>query len=373
MIQVIGPEAFSKCHTSPKRKRGRHRFPRPSLALRASVSTAKYVLKPLLIALAVLWTVPGAAEETVSFGDAPGTWHIKGLNVHHVDGTLKLRAEPGASGYIENAALPLVPLHRYRLTIESERGPGTEVRFELVQQRADGSIYRRPVVFMLPDEIRPNHWPLSPYRNTYVAGFALAPDTKTASLRITIKGSSVLELAYFRLHRLKIDDLGEVPFSDHPGRDLMPFGQILGEVGDPLPKYWSQWVHKADENQKLVDDGPRSAPLCFSVDAPDKWLLLVCPNVPIEVGRAYRIVVYVRGEGRIGLAAQVLGPHPVRPRVGDPQSRTFQVDSKNWRRLEHIWFADAKHGLVAQVYFNTTGSLDLDDVAFELIPPRNTP
>jgi len=325
-----------------------------------------------LIAFAVLWTVPGSAAEAVSFGDVPSAWHIEGLTVHRVDGTLTLRAEPGASGHIENAALSLVPLHRYRLTIESERGPGTDVRFELVQQRADDSIYRRPVVFMLPDEIRPNHWPLSPYRNTYVAGFALAPDTKAASLKITMKGSSVPELAYFRLHRLKIDDRGEVPFSDHPGKDLMPFGQIRGEVGDPLPKYWSQWVHKPDENQKLVDEEPRSAPLCFSADAPDKWLYLVCPNVPIEVGRAYRIVVHVRGKGGISLAAQVLGPHPLRPRVGDPQGRTFQVDSDVWQRLEHVWFADAKHGLVAQVYFNTTGSLDLDDVAFELIPLGDT-
>jgi hypothetical protein len=327
-------------------------------------------LQGSLSALAVLLTIPGAAADTVNFGDPASTWHIDGLTVHCVDGTLTFNAEPGASGQLENAALPLVPLRRYRLAIESERGPGTDVRFELVQQLADDSMHRRQLVFMLPDEIRPGHWPLSPYRNTYVAGFAPAPDTKAARLKITIKGSPVPELAYFRLHRLKIDDLGEVPFSDHPGKDLMPFGRICGKVGDPLPKYWSQWVHTADENQKLVDERPRSAPLCFSVDAPDKWLLLVCPDVPIEVGRAYRIVVYVRGKGSIGLAAHVLGPHPLRPRVGDPQSRTFQVDSKDWQRLEHIWFADAIHGLVAQVYFQTTGSLDLDDVAFTLIPPR---
>lgn len=324
----------------------------------------------VLFVLAALGTIPAAAADTVRFGDPPSDWHSKGLAVHGVDGTLTLRADPGASGQLENGAWPFAPLHRYRLTIESERGPGTEVRFELTQQRADGSLYARNVVFMLPDEIRPGHWPLSPYRNTYVAGFALLPDTKAASLKVTVKGSPVAELAYFRLYQLKIEDLGEVPFSDRPGKDLMPFGRIFGHAGDPLPKYWSQWVHTADENQKLVDEQPRSAPLCFSVDAPDKWLLLVCPDVPLEAGRAYRIVVYVRGKGSIGLAAQVLGPPPLRPRVGDPQSRLFQVDSESWQRLEHIWFADAVHGLVAQVYFNTNGNLDLDDVAFELIPPR---
>ena len=320
------------------------------------------------------WSGPADTPRTIRFGAIQTAWTASKLEASIARGVLTLRAGRDVAGVLESAALPVRPLGLYELHLTTRRGPGTRVEVRLLQELRDQQPFMRRLTLHLPGVMRPRSWPLSPYRQAYVTSFAALPAMTRARLQVRVTGGPIERLNYLELHAIQLTHRGQVVLGESVGPNRLLYPDVRGREGDPLPTAWGRWMAHPDAQTRLSTQSPHSKPLCVSVRSGKRWVYLVLPMASVRHGRAYRLSVWVRGTGWIGLNAHPLAERGRAVRVGDPQGRRQKVQTDRWQRVEVLWFADTPHAGRTRPFLTVNGSVDLDDVAFqEVLVPGATP
>ncbi len=304
------------------------------------------------------------------------TWNCQGLAASLREGTLRLEIAPKGRGTATAALAPLEPLRLYQIALVGRRGPGTGLSVAVNYSDAAGTAASRSIVFQLRSGPRPNYWPLAPFRQEYVQQFCLPPGARRAVLQLGLTGHAEAGFNFFELAGLAITAGATVPLGEHYGPNLLPGGDLPPAGGrGVLPPAWGTWG-QAPETMEIVardaaDPAPPGGKGILRI-GPGKSFILAAPDVPIEPGRAYRVSFWVRGKADLGIGVHALEnirPYPLR--VGDPQVRSFHVESATWTRCECVWFAESLYAAAGQMFISISPRAEtcLADLALQRIGP----
>jgi hypothetical protein len=235
---------------------------------------------------------------------------------------------------------------------------------------ADRKPGARHMIWQLPDRYRINWWPLSAHKNTYVQRFCLPAEATRVTLQIAVTGHPDAGHNYFELCDMRLVRGAPVPFGSNLGENLCRGGDMEVATADGMALGWGFWGTPADA--KVLEQDAQGRPAHggrhFLAFPAGKSCILVDGAIPIELGRAYRVTLWARGKGDIGLGAHALEAHEGQ-RVADPQQVGMHVDSQDWQRFSFVWFAESLYAANANLFMgiNPQTELDLDDVTFQRI------
>jgi hypothetical protein len=302
----------------------------------------------------------------------PIQWKAQNLKVTETADALRLEVEPRLSGAADSDPLALAPLHLYTLTMTCRRGPGLGLVVWVKWTDADQRPGARQMVWQLPDRFRINWWPLSAHKNTYAQRFCLPAGATQTALQIAVTGHPDAGHNYFELYDLTLVRGAEVPFGPNLGPNLCPGGDMEAAIADGMALGWGFWGTPPDAKvlEKDAQGRPAHGGRHFLAFPADKSCILVDGTVPIEQGRAYRVSLWARGKGDLGVGAQSLEAREGQ-RVADAQQVALHVDAQDWQPFSLVWFAEALYAANANLFMgiNPQTELDLDDVTFQRIDP----
>ena len=302
----------------------------------------------------------------------PIQWQAKNVKVSETADALRLDVEPKVAGAADSLPLALAPLHLYTLTMTCRRGPGLGLVVWVKWLDADQKPGARQMVWQLPDRFRPNWWPLSAHKNTYVQRFCLPPGATQVTLQIAMTGHPDAGHNEFELYDLTLARGAEVPFGSRLGPNLCPGGDMEVATGGGMAVGWGFWGTPPDAKLLEQDAQGRRAHggRRFLALPAGKNCILADGTIPIEPGRAYRVSLWARGTGDLALGAQSLEAREGQ-RVGDAQQLSLHVEAQDWQPFSLVWFAEALYTAHANLFLsiNPHTELDLDDVAFQRIDP----
>jgi hypothetical protein len=302
----------------------------------------------------------------------PILWKAPNLKVTETADALRLEVEPKASGAADSVPLPLDRLHLYTLTMTCRRGPGLGLVVWVKWLDADQKPGARQMIWQLPDHFRVNWWPLSAHKTTYTQRFCLPPGATQATLQIAMTGHPDAGHNFFEVYDLTLAGGAEVPFGPNLGPNLCPGGDMETATADGMALGWGFWGTPPDAKvlEKDAQGRPAHGGRYFLAFQPGQNCILVDGTIPIEQGRAYRVSLWARGKGDLGLGAHALEAREGQ-RVADPQQVALHVEAQDWQQFSLIWFAESLHAANANLFMgvNPQTELDLDDVAFQRIDP----
>ncbi|MHB9026332.1 MAG: carbohydrate binding domain-containing protein [Armatimonadota bacterium] len=340
------------------------------------------LLSAFLLLLAV--TPAGAQQPEISLGTVVGSdyavtplqWVAKGLTAApQSGGSLRLEVAPKAKGTLE-AQLPVQPQQLYHLSFTCRRGPGTTLGVAVSFLDAEKKPDFRGMVFQLPDAPRPNWWPLSPFRQEYVQQFILPPGAHNVLLQVTLTGHPEAGYNYLELYGVKVSHRAPVPFGGSLGPNLLVVGDLEAKTPTGTPLGWGTWVGTPEKMDILQKDDAGNSPHGgngFLRVSPGKYFILVAPNIPIEIGRAYRVTLWMRGKAEVGFGVQSLADtRPIQQRVGDAQQKGFRIDATNWTPYVYTWYAEALYTVDGQLFMgiHPQSEFHLDDITFQRIEAK---
>lgn len=353
---------------------------RPRRRLWSAVSRHRFgglIPASVLLLTATAWTQEPVlvTRGTYLSAEGPGTpiqWKAQNLKVSATADALRLEVEPKVAGSADSLPLALAPLHSYTLTMTCRRGPGLGLVVWVKWLEPGQKPGARHMVWQLPDRFRVNWFPLSAHKSTYVQRFCLPPGAAQVTLQIALTGHPDAGYNYFELHDLTLSRGAEVPFGPHLGPNLCRGGDMEVATADGMALGWGFWGEPPDAKVREQDAQGRPAHggRRFLAFPAGKHGILVDGTIPIEPGRAYRVSLWARGKGDLGLGAHALEASQGQ-RVGDPQQVSLHVESHDWQEFSFVWFAEALYGANANLFMGVSpqSELDLDDVTFQRIEP----
>lgn len=334
-----------------------------------------------LAALLCLWlcTAPRVAADSgnqalAQFGSvqhASDTSAIRWQDPSQVELTAEaLRfTRPGAT--LRSEPLPLAPLQHYRIRTSMARGPGSIPRFAITYLDARGKPSEWTPAWQHKHAPHANWLPLSPHTQRYVQGFVLPQGASQPRLVLRLDTSKEKALArydHWTLSELHIEAANQVTCCQRVGDNLLWNGDF--ESSEPL----KQWSHPGATPEERVE-------LLLLDDAAFKHVLRIKPgasaqlfsryNAPVISGRAYKLSLKARGQGRVALDAHSLtGNTPLPWRVGNHTNDAghFDVHTRTWQELSTVWFAEAPNVALADVVVVITAQTALEIDAIELRP-----
>jgi hypothetical protein len=302
----------------------------------------------------------------------PIQWKAQHLKVSETADALRLEIEPKVSGTADSAPLALAPLHLYTLTMTCRRGPGLGLVVWVKWTDADQKPGARHMIWHLPDRFRPNWWPLSAQKNTYTQRFCLPAGATQVTLQFAMTGHPDTGHNYFELHDLTLVGGAEVPFGANLGPNLCPGGDMEVTTADGMALGWGFWGTSPDAKvrEKDAQGRPAHGGRHFLAFPAGKNCILADGTIPIEPGRAYRVSLWARGKGDLGIGAHALEAREGQ-RVADPQQLALHVDAPDWQPFSFVWFAESLYAAHANLFMGVSPNtdLDLDDVAFQRLDP----
>jgi hypothetical protein len=299
-------------------------------------------------------------------------WQTQNLKVSETADALRLEVAPKVAGTADSARLPLAPLHLYTMTMTCRRGPGLGLVVWVKWTGADGKPGARHMIWHLPERFRVNWWPLSPHKNTYVQRFCLPAGATHVALQIAMTGHPEAGHNYFELCDLTLARGAEVPFGTKLGPNLCREGDMEVATATGMALGWGFWGTPPDTKvlEKDAQGRPAHGGRHFLAFPAGKNCILVDGTIPIEPGRAYRVSLWARGKGDLGVGVHALEAREGQ-RVGDPQQVALHVESQDWQQFHLVWFAEALYAANANLFMgvNSHTELHLDDVTFQEISP----
>ena len=302
----------------------------------------------------------------------PIEWQGKNLKLSETADALRLEVAPKVAGTADSGPLELAPLHLFTLTMTCRRGPGLGLVVWVKWLDADRKPGARQMVWQLPDRYRLNWWPLSAHKNTYVQRFCLPTGATQVALQIAMTGHPDAGHNDFELYDLTLVGGAEVPFGANLGPNLCPGGDMEVANAAGLALGWGFWGTPPDA--KLVEQDAQGRRAHggrrFLALPAGKSCILADGTIPIEPGRAYRMSLWVRGTGDLGLGVHSLEARDGQ-RVGDAQQLNLHVEAADWQQFSLVWFAEALYTAHANLFLgiHPHTELDLDDVTFQRIDP----
>ena len=281
----------------------------------------------------------------------PIQWKAQNLTASETAEALRLEVEPKVNGTADSAPLPLAPLHLYTMTITCRRGPGLGliVWVKWLERRSEARrpAYHLAVAGPLPhklvaavgaqDHLRPAFLPARRSNARHAADRHDRPSRRRSQLLRTLRpdarprrrGAVWLE-----------SGCQPVPRRRHGGRDRRRHGPGLGFLGPAAGR----------ESAGARRPGPACPRRPALPGLPGgKSCILVDGTIPIEPGRAYRVSLWARGKGDIGLGAHALEAREGQ-RVADPQQVALRVESQDWQPFSVVWFAESLYAANANLF-----------------------
>jgi len=273
---------------------------------------------------------------------------------------------PGAT--LRSEQLPLEPLQRYRISTTMARGPGSTPRFAITYLDAGGKPSEWTPAWQHKNAPHANWLPLSPHIQRYVQAFVLPQGASQPRLVLRLDASPEKALArydHWTLNDLRIEAAGPVTCCNRFGNNLLWNGDFE-ESSEPL----KQWAQAGNQLELIQVD-----------DVTFKHVLRVRPgtsaqlfsryNAPVVSGRAYRLSLKVRGQGRVELDVHSLTRDtPVPLRVGNHTSNSghFDVHTRAWQEVSTVWLAEAPNVTLANVVIVVNAQTEMELDAIELRP-----
>lgn len=302
----------------------------------------------------------------------PIQWQAQDLKISQTADALRLEVEPKVSGVADSAPLALIPLGLYTVTMTCRRGPGLGLVIWVKWMDADQKPGARQMVWQLPDRWRVNWWPLSAHKTTYAQRFCLPAGATQVTLQIAMTGHPDAGHNYFELDDLTLVGGADVPFGPNHGPNLCPGGDMETTTADGMAVGWGFWGTPPDAKvlERDAQGRPAHGGRRFLAFPAGKHCILVDGSIPIEPGRAYRVSLWARGKGDLGVGAHALEAREGQ-RVADPQQVALHVDAADWQPFSFVWFAEALYAANANLFMGVhpQAGLDLDDVTFQRIDP----
>jgi len=286
--------------------------------------------------------------------------------------TLRL-TRPGEA--IRSEPLPLVPLQRYGISATIARGPGSNPRFMISYVDARGDTVEWMPAWQHPNSAHADWLPLSAHAQRYVQGFVLPPGASQPSLVLRLEAKTdkaPVRFLHWTLSDLRIEALGKVACCDRLGDNLLWSGDFEAATSDGQPKHWSQWSPTADNRVEVIElPGEPAHSHVLRIQAGSRVHLFSRYFAPVSSGRAYRISLQARGQGRVELDAHsMIRERPVPLRVGNRSEGVapIAVHAQAWQELSTVWFAEAPNVAQAEVVLSISAESTMEIDTVELRP-----
>jgi hypothetical protein len=273
---------------------------------------------------------------------------------------------PGAT--LRSEQLPLKPLQRYRISATMARGPGSTPRFAITYRDAGGKPSEWTPAWQHKNAPHANWLPLSPHTQRYVQTFVLPQGASQPRLVLRLDASHEKVLArydHWTLNDLRFESAGPVTCCKRLGDNLLWNGDFE-QSSEPL-KQWSQ----AGTQLELIHLEDVAFKRVLRVRPGTSAQLFSRYNAPVVSGRAYRLSLKARGQGRVELDVHSLTRDtPVPLRVGNHTSDAgqFDVHTSAWQEVSTVWFAEAPNVTLANVVIAVTAQAEMELDAIELRP-----
>jgi hypothetical protein len=248
------------------------------------------------------------------------------------------------------------------------RGPGSTPRFAITYLDAHGKPSEWTPAWQHKNAPHANWLPLSPHTQRYVQAFVLPQGASQPRLVLSLDRSHEDTLArydHWTLSELRIEAAGPVTCCSRFGDNLLWNGDFE-ESSEPL-KQWSP----AGNQPELIQLEDVAFKHVLRVRPGTSAQLFSRYSAPVVCGRAYRLSLKVRGQGRVELDAHSLTRDiPVPLRVGNHTSDAghFDVHTHAWQEVSTVWFAEAPNVALANVVVTITAQTAMEIDAIELRP-----
>jgi len=330
--------------------------------------------RPLTLAVGLLCAALSSAQDasaalfgSVQRGESHHAIEWSGASEPDITPAALRLTRPGQ--VVRSQVLPLRELHLYEIRATMRRLPGTREQFAIVYTDSQGRERRWRPVWQFPESARVDWLPLSAASEAYVQGFVLPPGARAVHLELRIDAAQPSGLGEFlwELTRLELRENAKVACCNRLGPDRLAGGNLeLGEQGG-LPIGWTRWGAREDKHIELALLSDPARQHVLRVTAGGHALFASVTEVPVTRGSAWQISMWARGKGHVALFAHPLrGLSPQLVRVGFPQSTEYAIDSRDFRRLTALWFAEAPGIEAAQVAISVTAQTDVEIDSIEL-------
>lgn len=276
-----------------------------------------------------------------------------------------------AGSVLRSELLPLTPLVLYRVTAMIARGPGAVPRFAITYVDARGKTVEWVPNWQHKHATHANWLPLSPRAQRYVQGFVLPQGASEArlTLQLGVGDKALAKYSHWTLRELRFDALAQVTCCERAGEDLLLNGAFDAASNDGLPQWWGQWGMSPENRVELRDDPARKRVLrikpATSVQLASRYL------VPVTPGRAYKLSLLARGQGKIELDVHTLSrdrPTPLSVGNGTRGLDSFAVQAADWQLVSTVWFAEAPNAALANVVIAISAHSAVEIDSVELRP-----